>query len=92
MELPKHIDQKGGNPQTFMSNPTFAGSSLTLKRIMKELILLKNEPHQYVRVFPSEKDFTFWKVLMIGPVDTPYQGGVFTLYVQFPDDYPNHPP
>ena len=31
-----------------------------------------------------------WKVTMLGPNNTPYEGGIFTIKIFFPDDYPNH--
>ncbi len=33
-----------------------------------------------------------WKITMIGPENTPYEGGLFTLLAIFPIDYPNHGP
>ena len=33
-----------------------------------------------------------WKVTMLGPKNTPYEGGVFTININFPEDYPNHGP
>ena len=33
-----------------------------------------------------------WRVSMLGPKDTPYEKGLFTLSVEFPMDYPNHGP
>ena len=29
-----------------------------------------------------------WRVTMVGPVNTPYEGGLFTLSIVFPNDYP----
>ncbi|KAL2091999.1 hypothetical protein ACEWY4_011797 [Coilia grayii] len=62
------------------------------KRIVEELKSLHCDPHPYCSVFPSDTDFTFWKILMQGPPDTPYEGGVFELYCQFGDAYPVKPP
>ncbi|KAM6919292.1 uncharacterized protein FYW49_008813 [Xenentodon cancila] len=62
------------------------------KRILEELKSLHFDPHPFFRVFPSESDFTFWKVAMQGPPDTPYEKGVFELYCQFGPDYPVKPP
>ncbi|KAM4605247.1 uncharacterized protein ACJ7VT_017521 [Polymixia lowei] len=62
------------------------------KRILEELKSLHCNPHPYFNVFPSESDFTFWKLLMQGPPDTPYEKGVFELYCQFGPDYPVKPP
>ena len=33
-----------------------------------------------------------WRVSMVGPVNTPYEGGLFTLSIVFPNDYPSHGP
>lgn len=34
----------------------------------------------------------FWKILMEGPPDTPYEKGMFELFCQFGPDYPVKPP
>lgn len=34
----------------------------------------------------------FWKILMRGPPDTPYEDGVFELYCEFGPEYPVKPP
>ncbi|XP_038137619.1 uncharacterized protein LOC119781281 [Cyprinodon tularosa] len=62
------------------------------KRILEELKSLHCDPHPFFRVFPSETDFTFWRILMQGPPDTPYDTGVFELYCQFGPNYPVKPP
>ncbi|XP_071347785.1 uncharacterized protein [Trachinotus anak] len=62
------------------------------KRILEELKSLHCDPHPFFRVFPSESDFSFWRILMEGPPDTPYERGVFELYCQFGPDYPVKPP
>ncbi|ODV90223.1 hypothetical protein CANCADRAFT_103067 [Tortispora caseinolytica NRRL Y-17796] len=33
-----------------------------------------------------------WEVLMVGPEDTVYEGGLFRARMRFPSDYPNMPP
>lgn len=37
-------------------------------------------------------DWFRWRVCFQGPVDTPYEGGVFVAILRFPRDYPNSPP
>ncbi|TNN51513.1 putative bifunctional E2/E3 enzyme R795 [Liparis tanakae] len=62
------------------------------KRVLEELKSLHCNPHPFFRVFPTESDFQFWRILMQGPPDTPYKKGVFELYCQFGPDYPAKPP
>ena len=33
-----------------------------------------------------------WRITLLGPKNTPYEGGLFTLLATFPEDYPNHGP
>ena len=33
-----------------------------------------------------------WRVTMVGPRNTPYEGGLFTILATFPPDYPMHGP
>lgn len=33
-----------------------------------------------------------WEICIIGPPDTPYEGGFFNAIMKFPKDYPNMPP
>ncbi|XP_072304535.1 uncharacterized protein [Eucyclogobius newberryi] len=62
------------------------------RRILEELKNLHLHPHPFFLIFPSETDFTFWKLLMEGPPDTPYESGVFELFCQFGPEYPVKPP
>ena len=40
----------------------------------------------------NENDPTRWRVSLLGPKDTSYNGGLFYLSVQFPQDYPQRAP
>lgn len=45
-----------------------------------------------VHVFPAEARCDFWRVLIEGPPSSPFAGGVFSLTVQLPHNYPEAPP
>ncbi|CAL8352925.1 unnamed protein product, partial [Boreogadus saida] len=84
------------NKVTAAKNSLKTKKGLTLmkkdKRVLEELRSLHCDPHPFINIFPSESDFTFWKILMQGPPDTPYENGTFELYCQFGPDYPVKPP
>ena len=81
------------NTATGESKPasTIASRKCT-KRLMKELRLLKKKPHDMIRIYPSEENIQFWRVLIEGPESTPYHKGVWLLTIDFPDDFPRSPP
>lgn len=61
---------------------------MRVKRVLIETHNLNTDPHPAFSFFPCEDEISFWRILMRGPEETPYQGGVFELYMQFPREYP----
>mmetsp|Transcript_107476 Transcript_107476/g.304531 ORF Transcript_107476/g.304531 Transcript_107476/m.304531 type:complete len:207 (+) Transcript_107476:151-771(+) len=40
----------------------------------------------------NASDLTHWKGILKGPEGTPYEGGVYTIDIKIPGDYPYNPP
>uniref|UniRef100_A0A667J033 Ubiquitin-conjugating enzyme E2 G1 n=1 Tax=Lynx canadensis TaxID=61383 RepID=A0A667J033_LYNCA len=62
----------------------------TRKQSLKELN--KNPVEGFSAGLIDDNDLYRWEVLIIGPPDTLYEGGVFKAHLTFPKDYPLRPP
>lgn len=63
------------------------------KRILQEIKELQNNDSDNVTAGPVSEDNIFcWSATLIGPKDSPYDGGIFLLNINFPQDYPFKPP
>ena len=69
---------------------------MSIRRIKKESAEVTSSstdsPNQIFSVSPSSSDLFVWDGYIFGPADSPYQGGIFKIHIQFPPEYPYQPP
>ncbi|PSS23974.1 Ubiquitin-conjugating enzyme like [Actinidia chinensis var. chinensis] len=63
------------------------------ERLEKEFREIDINPPTHISFGPvSEDDMFQWQGIIMGPMDTPFEGCIFQLFLQFPFDYPFSPP
>ncbi|KAI5208159.1 hypothetical protein E4T39_01468 [Aureobasidium subglaciale] len=75
------------NTGTLLSLPTLRAS-----RLLVEKREMAANPHPKYDCYVSEADMFFWKVVIEGPPETPYEFCSFLLYLEMPDNFPAFPP
>mmetsp|Transcript_11597 Transcript_11597/g.27566 ORF Transcript_11597/g.27566 Transcript_11597/m.27566 type:complete len:173 (-) Transcript_11597:43-561(-) len=68
-------------------------SRVGLLRLMSDLKALHDDPPSGCSASPvSEDNMLLWNATIIGPDESPWEGGIFSLRLQFPEAYPDKPP
>lgn len=58
------------------------------RRIIKETQRLLSEPAPGISASPCEDNLRYFNVMILGPAQSPYEGGVFKLELFLPEEYP----
>ena len=67
-------------------------STPSRRRLMKDFRMLTKDTPPGVMSTPSDNNIMLWSAVIFGPPDTPYEGGVFRLSLEFSEEYPAKPP
>eukprot|EP01083_Nonionella_stella_P276021 937648_1 len=62
------------------------------KRLKKELARLDKDCPTGIKVTPHDDNFRYFDIEILGPTDTPYEGGTFHIEMFLTDRYPMKPP
>jgi hypothetical protein len=76
-------------------NPASTGtrSNFRITRLMSEMqTISRTAEDRTYDIYVSERDMSFWKIVLDGPEGTPYSDGTFLLYLHATESYPTFPP
>jgi len=65
---------------------------MVIVKLMKEIQQLATNPPEGISIFFSEDNITNLHADIIGPEETPFEGGVFRIKLVFGADFPTAPP
>ena len=63
-----------------------------IKRLTKELNDMQKDDIPNLSAGPVNDNLFEWEAVIMGPIGTPYEGGVFNLSISIPSNYPFKPP
>jgi ubiquitin-conjugating enzyme E2 Z len=67
-------------------------SQETAKRLVKDIRAITKDPPAGIFYMHDDTNILAGKALIIGPPDTPYEGGYYFFRFAFPENYPHSPP
>ncbi|CAF1581048.1 unnamed protein product, partial [Didymodactylos carnosus] len=63
------------------------------RRLQSEIRALQGEPPEGIEATPLDPSSCYhWQASVLGPSGSPYEGGIFYLYLHIPQSYPMIPP
>ena len=63
-----------------------------IKRLTKELKDMEKNDIPNLSASPICNNLFEWEAVILGPIGTPYEGGIFNLNISIPSNYPFKPP
>jgi len=63
-----------------------------IKRLQKELKDIEKDDIPNLSIGPINNNLFEWGAVLLGPIGTPYESGVFNLTISIPTNYPFKPP
>lgn len=72
--------------------PRMEENSWRRNRLRSELKGLRMDPPEGIEATPLDQMCCHWQATITGPTGSPYEGGLFFLYLQVPYSYPMRPP
>ncbi|XP_044765179.1 uncharacterized protein LOC123321576 [Coccinella septempunctata] len=72
--------------------PNWDNSSWRAHRLMTELRVMKSDPLDGIQAEPLDDCACHWQATLEGPAGSPYEGGLFFLFIKVPESYPLTPP
>ena len=89
----------GGSSSSSSSSSSSAGGGaaqqvrVPMLRLASDLRVLQAESPAGCSASPANEDNLFqWNATIVGPDESPFEGGIYSLRLQFPDQYPEKPP
>ena len=67
-------------------------SSEASSLLQKQFKSIQQDPSSGFSAVLINNDIFKWRVTIVGPPGTPYDGGIFTAILTFPEDFPLNPP
>lgn len=67
-------------------------ANLAKKRLIRDFKKLQVDSPKGIFATPVSQNIMYWKAMVFGPKETPWEGGIFGLQLCFDNEYPNRPP
>ena len=65
---------------------------MAIKRLQIEYKQIIDEPSEFYSIAINPTNFLKWNILILGPSDTIFEGGIFNCSIEFSKNYPNKAP